>query len=94
MLLGLVLLFAHFAESLEKFTDTVRQMLEDVEERLVFRTNVFFQHDLSAYRPSPGDLAYPEKLEQMEVVPPKYTIVKFLCSPCKISEYCHGNKRE
>lgn len=53
---------------MEKFTDTVRQMLEDVEERLVFRTNVFFQHDLSAYRPSPGDLAYPEKLEQMEVI--------------------------
>lgn len=42
-------------------------MLQDVEERLVFRTNVFFQHDLSAYKPSPGDLAYPEKLEQLEV---------------------------
>lgn len=43
-------------------------MLEDVEERLVFRANVYFQHDLSAYQPSPGDLAYPEKLEQMEVI--------------------------
>lgn len=54
-------------DTLEKYVDTVRQMLEDVEERLVFRTNVFLVHDLSAYKPSPGDLAYPEKLEQMEV---------------------------
>lgn len=76
---------------MEKFTDTVRQMLEDVEERLVFRTNVFFQHDLSAYRPSPGDLAYPEKLEQMEVVQ-QYSIVTLLYSCCTFSEYCNGNK--
>lgn len=54
-------------DALVKFADTVRQMLEDVEERLVFRTNVFFQHELLGYKPSPGDLAYPEKLEQMEV---------------------------
>lgn len=56
------------AESLSKFADTVRQMLEDVEERLVFRTNVFFQHDLAGYRPSPGDLAYPDKLLHMESI--------------------------
>lgn len=54
-------------DTLEKYVDNVRQMLEDVEERLVFRTNVFLLNDLSAYKPSPGDLAYPEKLEQMEV---------------------------
>lgn len=55
-----------FIDTLSRFVDTVRQMLEDVEERLVFRTNVFFQHDLAGYRPSPGDLAYPDKLQQME----------------------------
>jgi hypothetical protein len=49
-----------------KYVEVVRQLLQDVEERLVFRTNIFFQHDLLSYSPSPGDLAYPEKLEQME----------------------------
>ncbi|CAH1973018.1 unnamed protein product [Acanthoscelides obtectus] len=32
----------------------------------MYVANVFFQHDLLGYKPSPGDLAYPEKLEQME----------------------------
>lgn len=48
--------------------EITRQLSQDVSERLVFRANVFFQHDLSAYVPSPGDLAYPEKLEQLEVI--------------------------
>ncbi|KAL3288371.1 hypothetical protein HHI36_002819 [Cryptolaemus montrouzieri] len=51
---------------LQKYVETINQLLEDVEERLVFRTNVFFQHDLLGYVPSTGDLAYPEKLIQME----------------------------
>ncbi|CAH0558362.1 unnamed protein product [Brassicogethes aeneus] len=53
-------------ENLEKYVETIKQLLQDVEERLVFRTNIFFQHDLTGYKPSPGDLAYPEKLKQME----------------------------
>lgn len=52
--------------SLKKYTETMNQLLEDIEERLVFRTNIFFQHDLLGYVPSSGDLAYPEKLIQME----------------------------
>lgn len=51
---------------MDKYTEIMKQLLQDVEERLVFRTNIFFQHELLAYNPSPGDLAYPEKLEQME----------------------------
>ncbi|CAG9860141.1 unnamed protein product [Phyllotreta striolata] len=51
---------------LSKYVEVIQQLWQDVEERLVFRTNVFFQHDLLNYKPSPGDLAYPEKLEQME----------------------------
>ncbi|RZC32038.1 conserved oligomeric Golgi complex subunit 3 [Asbolus verrucosus] len=54
------------SDHLTKYVEVVKQLLEDVEERLVFRTNIFFQHDLMSYHPSPGDLAYPEKLEQME----------------------------
>lgn len=53
--------------ALDQFVETVKQLVQDVEERLVFRANIFFQHDLLKYNPSPGDLAYPEKLEQMEV---------------------------
>ncbi|CAH1159692.1 unnamed protein product [Phaedon cochleariae] len=53
-------------DQLLKFIQVIQQLLQDVEERLVFRSNVFFQHDLLGYKPSPGDLAYPEKLEQME----------------------------
>ncbi|XP_017774567.1 PREDICTED: conserved oligomeric Golgi complex subunit 3 [Nicrophorus vespilloides] len=52
--------------ALDQFVEIINQLLQDVEERLVFRTNIFFQYDLNAYEPSPGDLAYPEKLEQME----------------------------
>lgn len=56
-----------FLETLDRFTEIIRQLLQDMEERLVFRTHIFFQNDLMSYQPSPGDLAYPEKLEQMEV---------------------------
>lgn len=51
---------------LPKYVEVIKQLLEDVEERLVFRANVFFNHDLNDYKPSPGDLAYPDKLQQME----------------------------
>ncbi|KRT79928.1 hypothetical protein AMK59_7092, partial [Oryctes borbonicus] len=52
--------------ALDQFVETIKQLVQDVEERLVFRANIFFQHDLLKYDPSPGDLAYPEKLQQME----------------------------
>ncbi|XP_060532022.1 conserved oligomeric Golgi complex subunit 3 [Cylas formicarius] len=55
-------------DRLSSYAEFVKQLLEDVEERLVFRTNLFFKHDLMEYKPSPGDLAYPEKLLQMENV--------------------------
>ncbi|XP_056630773.1 conserved oligomeric Golgi complex subunit 3 [Diorhabda sublineata] len=53
---------------LSKYVEIIKQLWQDVEERLVFRTNVFFQYDLLNYKPSPGDLAYPEKLEQIESI--------------------------
>lgn len=33
----------------------------------MFRAHVHFQSDILQYNPSPGDLAYPEKLQMMEV---------------------------
>ncbi|KAK4871742.1 hypothetical protein RN001_015866 [Aquatica leii] len=55
-------------DTLTKFKEVILQLLEDIEERLVFRTHIFFHNDLKSYQPSPGDLAYPEKLEQMEII--------------------------
>ncbi|XP_022521365.2 conserved oligomeric Golgi complex subunit 3 isoform X1 [Astyanax mexicanus] len=50
------------------FEAVVKQMLEDVQERLVYRTHIYIQTDISGYSPAPGDLAYPEKLQMMEKI--------------------------
>lgn len=55
------------AEQLAAFAAVVEQMLEDVQERLVYRTHIYIQTDIVGYKPAPGDLAYPAKLEMMEV---------------------------
>uniref|UniRef100_A0A668AYI3 Conserved oligomeric Golgi complex subunit 3 n=1 Tax=Myripristis murdjan TaxID=586833 RepID=A0A668AYI3_9TELE len=54
------------AGQLGAFDAVVKQMLEDVQERLVYRTHIYIQTDITGYNPAPGDLAYPEKLEMME----------------------------
>ena len=55
------------AEALEAFAATANQLLQDVQERLVFRAHLYLQSDILNYNPSSGDLAYPDKLEMMEV---------------------------
>lgn len=50
------------------FRTVVGQMLQDVQERLVYRTSVYIRTDIQGYSPSPGDLAYPQKLEMMEEI--------------------------
>ncbi|KAJ7324468.1 hypothetical protein JRQ81_017488 [Phrynocephalus forsythii] len=55
-------------EQLAAFTAGVKQMLEDVQERLVYRTYIYIQTDIFGYKPAPGDLAYPAKLEMMEQI--------------------------
>ena len=42
-------------------------MLEDVQERLVYRTHIYIRTEILHYQPAQGDLAYPEKLHMMEV---------------------------
>lgn len=54
-------------DSLEAFGTICLQLLQDVQERLVFRAHLYLQSDILNYKPSGGDLAYPEKLEMMEV---------------------------
>ncbi|XP_064167364.1 conserved oligomeric Golgi complex subunit 3 [Anguilla rostrata] len=56
------------AGQLGAFDTLVKQMLEDVQERLVYRTHIYIQTDIIGYNPAPGDLAYPEKLEMMEQI--------------------------
>ncbi|XP_077554461.1 conserved oligomeric Golgi complex subunit 3 [Haemaphysalis longicornis] len=53
---------------LRAFGKVAQQMLEDVQERLVYRTLVYIRTDILGYNPAPGDLAYPEKLEMMESI--------------------------
>ena len=53
---------------LTAFRRVAGQMLQDVQERLVYRTSVYIRSDILGYSPAPGDLAYPEKLEMMEAI--------------------------
>ena len=43
-------------------------MLEDVQERFVYRTHIYIKDEILNYNPSSGDLSYPEKLEIMEKI--------------------------
>jgi hypothetical protein len=52
---------------LEPFTKMITQLMEDVQERLIYRTHIYIKSDILGYSPAPGDLAYPEKLIMMEV---------------------------
>uniref|UniRef100_A0A1A9V877 Conserved oligomeric Golgi complex subunit 3 n=1 Tax=Glossina austeni TaxID=7395 RepID=A0A1A9V877_GLOAU len=58
----------HRATTLEAFATIANQLLQDVQERLVFRAHLYLQSDILNYNPSPGDLAYPDKLEMMESI--------------------------
>ena len=53
---------------LTSFKKVTTQMLADIQERLVYRTSVYIRSDIVGYNPSPGDLAYPDKLEMMEKI--------------------------
>jgi hypothetical protein len=66
-LVDLYIIYSLLALELEAFTRTMQQLLQDTQERLVYRTNIYIQTNIIKYSPAPGDLAYPEKLEMMEV---------------------------
>ncbi|XP_061397618.1 conserved oligomeric Golgi complex subunit 3 [Musca vetustissima] len=53
---------------LEAFASVANQLLQDAQERLVFRAHLYLQSDILNYNPSAGDLAYPDKLEMMESI--------------------------
>ena len=53
---------------LEAFKENVQQLLQDVQERLIFRTHIYIRTDIAEYAPHQGDLSYPEKLQMMESI--------------------------
>lgn len=52
-------------EALDAFGNVVMELLRDIQERLVFRSHIYFRTDILNYHPSSGDLAYPDKLQMM-----------------------------
>ncbi|ELU14157.1 hypothetical protein CAPTEDRAFT_176475 [Capitella teleta] len=55
-------------EQLKAFEVVCSQMLEDVQERLVYRSHIYIRQEILNYKPAEGDLAYPEKLQMMESI--------------------------
>ena len=53
---------------LASFEEVVGHLLQDVQERLIFRSHVYIRTVIAEYKPHPGDLSYPEKLEMMESI--------------------------
>ena len=49
-------------EELEACVPIFENLLEDIQQRLVYRAQKFIQSDIGGYSHSSGDLAYPEKL--------------------------------
>lgn len=56
------------ADQLSAFEGVCSQMLEDVQERFVYRTHIYIREEILNYNASPGDLSYPEKLLIMEQI--------------------------
>ncbi|XP_046966981.1 conserved oligomeric Golgi complex subunit 3 [Vanessa cardui] len=54
--------------SLSALGAAARALLQDAQERLVFRAHVHLRADVLRYRAAPGDLAYPDKLLMMEQI--------------------------
>ncbi|XP_039754457.1 conserved oligomeric Golgi complex subunit 3 isoform X2 [Pararge aegeria] len=54
--------------ALSALGSAARSLLQDAQERLVFRAHVHLRADVLKYRPAPGDLAYPDKLLMMEQI--------------------------
>ncbi|CAK1544455.1 unnamed protein product [Leptosia nina] len=54
--------------ALQALGGVARALLQDTQERLVFRAHVHLRADVLHYKPAPGDLAYPDKLEMMEQI--------------------------
>lgn len=55
-------------DELAAFVKAVENLLQDTQERLVYRCNIYIQTNILNYQPASGDLAYPQKLEMMKSI--------------------------
>ncbi|KAM7543267.1 hypothetical protein Aperf_G00000006305 [Anoplocephala perfoliata] len=53
---------------LTAFENMCRTLLADVQQRLIYRAHIYIKSQIQDYEPGPGDIAYPEKLEMLEVI--------------------------
>ena len=60
-------MFSLIDVDLSVFEDMCRSLLADVQQRLIYRAQVYIKSQINDYEPSAGDIAYPEKLEMIEV---------------------------
>lgn len=50
------------------FIRVIDELSGDATERLVYRAEIYGRNDIQNYKPSAGDLAYPEKLKMMQAI--------------------------
>eukprot|EP00124_Ichthyophonus_hoferi_P004781 Ihof_evm2s575 gene=Ihof_evmTU2s575 len=48
---------------MDAFANVIGQILEDLQDRLVYRSQAYLRLDVGSYQPTPEDLNYPDKLE-------------------------------
>lgn len=58
-------------DNLSVFEGICSQLLEDVQERFVYRTHIYIREEILNYNCSSGDISYPEKLEIMKQISEK-----------------------
>ncbi|CAG0913072.1 unnamed protein product [Notodromas monacha] len=56
------------ARNIDAFVRMMTQLIEDVQERLIYRTHMYIKSDILGYVPAGGDLAYPDKLIMIESI--------------------------
>ncbi|CAI2320848.1 unnamed protein product [Caenorhabditis sp. 36 PRJEB53466] len=47
------------------FVSVMGELVGDIAERIVHRAGMYAQNDIGAYRPAPGDIAYPQMLQMI-----------------------------
>uniref|UniRef100_A0A915B293 Conserved oligomeric Golgi complex subunit 3 n=1 Tax=Parascaris univalens TaxID=6257 RepID=A0A915B293_PARUN len=58
------------------FVRVMRELVLDIAERIFYRAVLYAESDVANYQPSPGDLAYPEKLVMMNNIAKQVSAAK------------------
>ncbi len=51
------------SDALQSFAEVLHKILPDVQERLIYRAQLFVRDAIAAFEPAPSDLDYPNKLK-------------------------------